>query len=263
MIEYSGYLALIAMGTTLGLLGTGGAILTVPILVYLFGLQPVLATWYSLFIVGLTAMVGSYRYIKLRYVDFGVGVRFMIPATVGMYVARTFLLPSVPPQINLLGFDLSKDQIIMVVFASMLLRAGSAMVKSRNQKPLNLSGGVLPQIGFFLRAVVVGLIAGFIGAGGGFLIVPALVFFAGLEIKNAIATSLFVICLNSFAGFFSDFVLEKTPHWEFLFIISGFALVGVVIGTAISEKIPKEKLKPAFGWFVVTMGLLILLKQFS
>ncbi len=258
-----GYIASFLMGTTLGLLGGGGSILTVPILVYLFSLSPTVATGYSLFVVGLTALVGSAIYIRAGDIDFRVGFFFALPSIVGVNLSRGLILPSIPSTVGqFAGFTLTKDILLMATFALLMVIASFSMIKKQEAKSAKAernSSSRMALIG--LQGLIVGMIAGFVGAGGGFLIIPALVLLAGLSMRVAIGTSLMIIALQSLIGFAGDISRGTHVDWSLLGTVSAIALAGIIAGSAFANRIKEQKLKVAFGWFVLTMGAAILIEQ--
>jgi uncharacterized protein len=261
-MEIVGYAASILMGLTLGLIGGGGSILTVPILVYLLGVDPVLSTAYSLFVVGLTSAVGSVTHFRKGNVDLKTAIIFGIPSIIGVYSVRKFVVPAIPdPVFTLAGMDVSKGVFVMVLFAVLMLLASFSMIrKSKNEKTTTQEKKFnYPLI--LLEGLVVGGITGLVGAGGGFLIIPALVLLAGLPMKQAVGTSLLIIALKSLLGFTGDLGSGLNIDYTFMLIFSAFAIVGIVIGSYLSRYISNEKLKPAFGWFVLIMGVYILGKE--
>lgn len=248
------------MGVSLGLIGSGGSILTVPVLVYLFGLNPVLATTYSLFIVGVTSGVGAASHLKKRWVNPKLIVFFGIPSILAVFLSRAYLLPAIPDKIIRIGtFTLSKNILLMLLFALMMISASFSMIKVKtNRKGIDeRKSNVLLTItiGF-----IVGILTGLVGAGGGFLIIPVLVVLNGLSMKEAVGTSLVIIMAKSFIGF-----LGKNSHliidWTFLLQFIVFSIIGVFIGLFLSKKIDGRKLKPVFGWFVLVMGIYIIVKE--
>lgn len=262
-MELLGYAGAIVMGLSLGLIGGGGSILSVPIFVYLFSISPTVATAYSLFVVGLVALIGGIQNIFKKQVDLSVGLMFAVPSFLGVFTVRKFVMPALPDQFFQLGsFVVTRDMTIMVVFAIVMLAASVSMIRGRKEsKPLELSKlkrGLL--IG--AEGLVVGGVTGFVGAGGGFLIVPALVILVGLDMKLAIGTSLLIIAAKSLIGFLGD--LGQTPiDWGFLLAFAGLAIAGLFAGTYASQFVPSQSLKKAFGWFVLVMGVLILGSQLS
>lgn len=258
-----GYIGSIIMGLTLGLLGGGGSILIVPILVYLFGIAPSIATGYSLFIVGLAAMIGAHRYSKQNLIDYKTGAIFALPAFLGVFSARHYVVPSLPQTIISIGsVVVTKDALIMLVFAVVMLLASISMIRGRKATSAEDEKKVVhynyPLI--ILEGLIVGLVTGFVGAGGGFLIIPALVILANLPMKMAVGTSLMIISFKSLLGFLGD-IGENPIDWTFLLSVAAVATVGIVIGSHYSKRVSAAKLKPAFGWFVLVMGSYILYMQ--
>ncbi|TDE42139.1 sulfite exporter TauE/SafE family protein [Flavobacterium rhamnosiphilum] len=261
-MEYIGYFTSILIGVALGLIGGGGSILTVPVLVYLFAIEPILATAYSLFIVGLTSAVGTVGYFKKGLVNIKTAIVFGIPSIIAVFTTRALIVPAIPKEVFSIGeFIVTKNLLMMLLFAVIMIAASHSMIKkdkkiidekSEEQKfnyPLIL-----------IEGAIVGVITGLVGAGGGFLIIPALVILSKLPMKEAVGTSLVIIAAKSLIGFFGEGG-ENGINWQFLLTISAFAIVGIFIGTALSKKINGDKLKPAFGWFVLVMGIYIIAKE--
>lgn len=258
-MEIFGYLASIIIGLSLGLIGGGGSILAVPILVYLFNVHPEQATSYSLFIVGITSMIGSYSHYKLGNLKIKSAIVFAIPSILSLLLVRKILMPLIPDSLFFIqDFEVTKGILIMVIFAFLMIATSVSMIK-KNKKI-----AVVKEVNFKFLAVIgffVGLIIGFLGAGGGFLIIPALLFFANLPMKQAVGTSLFIIFINSLIGFSGDLLGGVVLDYILLLLISLMAIVGLFIGTQLSKKIDGSKLKPAFGWFVLVMGIYIIAKE--
>ena len=262
IMEYIGYFASILIGVALGLIGGGGSILTVPVLVYLFAIEPVVATSYSLFIVGLTSGIGSVGYFKKGLVNIKTAIVFGIPSIIAVFTTRALLVPAIPKEVFTIGeFVVTKSILMMLLFAVLMIAASYSMIKKDNKTTGDENGEQkfnYPLI--LIEGAVVGILTGLVGAGGGFLIIPALVILSKLPMKEAVGTSLVVIAAKSLIGFFGEG--EATAiDWQFLFTISAFAIIGIFIGTALSKKIDGEKLKPAFGWFVLVMGIYIITKE--
>lgn len=264
-METIGYAASLVMGLSLGMIGGGGSILTVPILVYLFAIHPVLATAYSLFIVGLTALVGGIGYLKKGEVDLKTGFLFAVPSFIGVYATRAFILPRVPDQVFALGnLTVTKPLLIMLVFAVLMVLASISMIRGRKAKTEAKELSAAAKVGLIgLEGLVVGTITGFVGAGGGFLIIPALVVLVGLPMKKAVGTSLFIIAAKSLIGFTGDLQHQATIDWQLLMIISGIAVVGLAGGMMLSRKISEAALKKGFGYFVLVMGFFVLGDQIA
>lgn len=257
-MEYFGYFASILIGITLGLIGGGGSILTIPILVYLFQINPKLATTYSLFIVGLTAAIGALRHYRMGNIKLRSALLFAFPSVLTIIIVRKIILPIIPETIiDLNGFLLTKDVFIMSFFALLMIAASYSMIK-KSKEPVDASANATKII---IIGALVGIVTGFLGAGGGFLIIPALLFFTSINMKQAVGTSLLIIAFNSLFGFLGDVVNGVVIDYTFLMTIAGFATVGIFIGTLLSKKIDGVKLKPAFGWFILVMGIYIISKE--
>ena len=255
-----GYLGAVLIGLVLGLIGGGGSILTVPILVYLMGFDPVISTAYSLFIVGFTSGIGAIRNIQQKMVDFKTGIVFAIPAFIAVYITRKYIVPAIPETLFSIGdFTLTKSIGIMIFFAIIMLLASYSMIKGRKDKEgkENVSFNY-PLI--ILEGTVVGVLTGIVGAGGGFLIIPALVLLAGLPMKRAVATSLMIISIKSLIGFLGD-VQNLDIDWTFLLSFTAISGVGIFIGIYLNKFIDGKKLKKGFGWFVLLMGIYIITRE--
>lgn len=250
------------IGVSLGLLGGGGSILTVPILHYVFGLNASESTALSLFVVGITAAAGSFAYARRKEIAWKEGFIFAVPSFIAVYATRRFALPALPSEINLLNLTVSKDTLILLVFSIVMLLAAGAMLKPSKAEPVSHPNLNFSHILLILaEGAVVGGVTGFVGAGGGFLIVPALVILVGLEMKRAVGTSLVVIASKSLIGFAGDLSAGTVINMPVLATVTAASLVGMFIGTHLVEKVSSAKLKPAFGWFVLVMGTFILLKE--
>lgn len=263
MIETLGYIGALLIGIVLGLIGGGGSILTVPVLVYLLFVNPVTATAYSLFVVGVSALVGAISNIKKGLVDFKTAIVFSIPAFIAVYITRRYLVPSIPDSLFYINdFEVTKDIGIMVFFAIIMLAASISMI--RNKKPEPDADTIVaynyPLI--LVEGFVVGILTGIVGAGGGFLIIPALVLLAKLPMKKAVATSLLIIAIKSLIGFIGD-IETLDIDWNFLLLFTGISVVGMFVGIWLNKFIDGKKLKNGFGWFVLIMGIYIIFKEFS
>lgn len=259
-MEYLGYFASIIIGISLGLIGGGGSILTIPILVYLFKIDPKLATSYSLFIVGLSAFFGGYNHFKMGNLKLKAALVFAIPSIFSLLVIREVIFPQIATTLfSIADFKVSRDFLIMVIFSLLMILASISMIfKPTNEMSIYTKTNYfqLGGIGF-----IIGIVTGFLGAGGGFLIIPALLFFAKLSMKEAIGTSLLIIFLNSSIGFVGDLMIGTQINYPFLLSIAAMALIGIIIGTQLSKRIDGSKLKPAFGWFVLIMGIYIIIRE--
>ena len=249
------------MGAVLSLLGAGGSILTMPILVYLFGVSAVEATSYSLLLVGLTSLIGSIVYFRQGMIDLKTAIIFGIPSIIGVLLARNYLLPAIPEQLNF-GIPITKDFIIMIVFSVLMILAATMMIrqndKEKKQKTFSLKNK--PTL-IIVEGIIVGFITGFVGAGGGFLIVPTLVLLLGLEIKIAIGTSLIIIALKSIIGFGGDLFGGFQTNWKFVIYFMIVTLLGVIFGSLFSKKLSGDQLKKYFGIIVLAIGFYIVVEQ--
>lgn len=255
----AGYIAAVLVGLSLGLIGGGGSILTVPLLVYLFGIEPVLATSYSLFIVGIAALVGAARNYRQGQVDTKTTLIFGITSVITVILTRRFVVPAVPSHIAFIGgMEVTNSMLTMMLFAVLMLFASISMIRGR--KIEKEETGQRSKSMLFLYGTGIGLVTGLLGAGGGFLLIPALIFFAGLDMKRAIGTSLSIIAMNSLIGFASD-VLFMPIDWVLLLSISVVAVAGIFGGMALGKKIPGKNLQKGFGWFVLITGIYILIKE--
>lgn len=258
-----GYLLAVLVGVSLGLIGSGGSILTVPILVYVMGVNPILATAYSLFVVGTTSLVGGIQNAIQKKVDFKTVFIFGIPSIVAVYLTRAYLMPLIPDVLFSLGyFQFTKPIALMVLFAIVMIFASISMIRPCPHCKDADAGEIkynYPMI--LLEGALVGTLTGLVGAGGGFLIIPALVLLAKIPMKLAVGTSLFIIAAKSLLGFIGDIQGGEVIDWTLLSTFTGLSVVGIFIGIFLSKKIEGNKLKSAFGWFVLVMGIYILIKE--
>ncbi len=260
-MEPYGYAAGLLMGVLLGLIGGGGSILTVPIFVYLFGTEPMLATVYSLFVVGLTSLAGSISHFRKGNVNVRAALVFGVPSIIGVLAVRKFVLPLVPdPALMIGGYVMPKGTAILALFALLMLAASWSMLSNnqrfREKPDMPFRPGLI-----LVEGLVVGGITGLVGAGGGFLIIPALVILAGLPMKQAVGTSLVIITLKSLTGFAGEIPENWPIDYEFLALFSLFAIAGIIAGSNLTRIIDNRKLKPVFGWFILIMAVFILLKE--
>ncbi len=259
-MEILGFALAIVMGFTLGLLGGGGSILTVPILVYILAVDPILATAYSLFVVGSTAVVGAVRRSAEGLVNWRVGLLFALPSLTAVFFTRFAIVPNLPDELFALGdFRLTKEVAIMIFFAIVMLLASYSMIRGRRENPDKVKEIKLSLL--LIVGLLEGLVTGLVGAGGGFLIVPALVLLVGLPIKVAVGTSLIVISIKSLIGFLGDLGSGQEVEWLFLLSFSAFSIVGMFLGIFTTQFVKPWTLKKGFGWFVLLMGIFILLKE--
>ncbi|HSJ66598.1 MAG TPA: sulfite exporter TauE/SafE family protein [Anditalea sp.] len=260
IVTVIGFISAIIIGISLGLIGGGGSILTVPALVYLLHISPVLATAYSLFVVGATSLAGSFTFMRKGLVDYKTAAVFATPSFIAVFLTRKFLVPAIPLEIFTVGdWVMTKDIAIMVFFALIMLAASISMIKNgkmdSDEQEVKFNYPLIA-----IEGALVGVLTGIVGAGGGFLIIPALVLLAKLPMKLAVGTSLLIIAVKSLIGFLGD-IFNQPIDWPFLLIFSGLSLGGIFIGSWLSTKIDGKHLKKAFGWFVLIMALYILGKE--
>jgi uncharacterized membrane protein YfcA len=261
-MEIAGFAASLLIGISLGLIGGGGSILTVPVLVYLFYLEPVVATAYSLFIVGITGAIGSVAYFKKGLVNTKTAIIFGIPSVIAVFLTRAYIVPAIPNEIaHINTFVLTKNMLLMLLFGVLMIIASYSMIKKEKQEAAHID--VAQSFNYpliLLEGSIVGILTGLVGAGGGFLIIPALVLLSKLPMKEAVGTSLVIITAKSLIGFMGDKEANEID-WMLLIKVTAFAIGGLFVGIRLSKIISGEKLKPAFGWFVLIMGLYIILKE--
>lgn len=258
-----GYIAALFIGISLGLIGGGGSILTVPVLVYLFGINPVLSTSYSLFVVGSTSLVGAFNNYLKGFVRIKTALLFGLSSITTVFLTRKFLIPLIPEHIATIGgFNITEPIVTMVLFAILMVVASVSMIRNHKPKTGNSIEDNkkvnLPKL--LMYGIAIGIATGLLGAGGGFLLIPTLVLLVKLPMKDAVGTSLFIIALNSLIGFTGD-IGHFTMNWIFLFKITTIAIAGIFVGGLIGKKIAGDKLKKGFGWFVLIMGIYILSKE--
>lgn len=258
-MEIVGYIASLFIGVSLGMIGGGGSILTIPVLVYLFSVSPTISISYSLFIVGLTSLAGAVNNYRKGLVDFKTVFLFGSSSVTTVFVTRRLIIPLLPDVFFTIGyFQVTHALFVMVVFAILMLAASLSMVRSRKivaegrakEKPWVL----------VVYGVIIGLVTGFLGAGGGFLLIPALVILMQLPMKKAIVTSLLIISLNSLIGFLGD-LGRYVIDWTLIFKITAIAIAGIYIGGYIGQKVDGKKLRQAFGWFILVVGVYIIWKE--
>lgn len=262
-MQILGYFASLLIGISLGMIGGGGSILTVPVLVYLFSINPLLSTSYSLFVVGSTSLVGAYNNYLKGLVRIKTALLFGLSSISTVFLTRKFLIARIPKVIGTTGnFKITESMLVMVLFAILMVAASLSMINdSRKKIEISKTGNKKINIPKLLGyGIAIGAVTGLLGAGGGFLLVPTLVLLVKLPMKEAIGTSLFIIALNSLIGFTGDlghFVID----WIFLLKITGIAIAGILIGGALNKKIHGDQLKKGFGWFVLIMGIYIIIHE--
>lgn len=260
-MEIIGYLASLIIGVSLGLIGGGGSILTVPVLVYLFHVNPVLATAYSLFIVGATSLVGAFPKYKSGEVNLKTALIFGIPSIAAVFATRAYIVPAIPTDLFHIGsFLVTKPLLMMILFAILMVFASVSMIRNKGGQAAESQEQKFNYPLILVEGAVVGVLTGLVGAGGGFLIIPALVLLSKLPMKQAVGTSLLIIAAKSLIGFTGD-LGKQAMDWNLLLTVTGLAIAGIFIGNALSKKVSADKLKKGFGWFVLVMGIYIIVKE--
>jgi uncharacterized protein len=257
--EIFGYFAAVIVGLVLGLLGGGGSILSIPILVYLFKIEPAMAGAYSLFIVGVTSFVGAIPKYKQQLVHLKTGIIFGLPSIVSIFITRSIIVPAIPDHIMSIGdYDITKRMLLLGVFAILMVLASVPMI--RGKRDIASHNKRFRTVLVILEGILIGFLTGLVGAGGGFLIIPALVFLTGLQFKTAVGTSLFIISINSLSGFLGD-AMHHNMNWQLLLTLTGLAILGILIGNNYSKKISGIRLRMAFGWLTLVTGIYILVRE--
>jgi uncharacterized membrane protein YfcA len=259
-MEWLGYLASICIGLVLGILGGGGSILTIPILVYLFQINAVTASAYSLFIVGVTSLVGVIPKHRDHLVDLRTSLYFGFPSIVTIFITRKWIIPSIPDVVVALNPDIfvTKRVLILGIFSVLMILASLSMLL--NRKPNTSETKVYFSSLLIFEGLLIGFLTGLVGAGGGFLIIPALVLVTGLKFKTAVGTSLLIIGVNSLIGFVGD-VLNYEMDWMLLLSLTLLAVLGIIVGAGVSRKMQAEKLRRAFACFVLVAGSWMLFNE--
>ncbi|NII24867.1 sulfite exporter TauE/SafE family protein [Pseudoflavitalea sp. X16] len=255
-----GYMAAALIGVSLGLTGGGGSILTMPVLVYLFGISPVIAAAYSLFIVGSSSLVGAAGKIRQQLVSYHAVLYFGVPSLLTVFVTRKWLMPALPEVFfTLYGFPVTKAAFTLLLFSVLMLMAGVSMIRDQEIAMADDTARIHPlRIG--VQGMITGLVTGLVGAGGGFLIVPALMWMLRLPVKTAIGSSLLIIAINSLAGFVGD-VMNYSIEWPLVLPVTGIAIAGIFIGNSLQQHVSAVHLKKGSGWFVLAMGIYIIIKE--
>ena len=240
----------IAIGVSLGLLGSGGSILTVPVLVYLIGQDEKVAIAGSLFIVGSIAAAGSLQFLRAGLIQWRSVLIFGVPGMAGTWLGA-----------YLAGWVSGVTQ--LALFAVVMLLASWLMLRPPDLERAEAAPRAIWKIA--ADGLIVGIITGLVGVGGGFLIVPALVLLGGLSMHQAVATSLVVIALKSFSGFYKymDVLAQQDLQldWKTLLLVTGLGIAGSFAGSHFAKRLPQEKLRTGFGYFLIAMGIYILVRS--
>ena len=264
-MEFIGFICAAFVGISLGILGSGGSILTLPIMVYLMHIKPADATGLSLFIVGITSATGGITYVQKKLVDLKTAIVFAIPSIFSVFVTRKFFLAHVPETLfRTSSFVVTKDLVILLAFAVIMVFVGYNMIHSADKEEPDIKECREYN---YTWLVVIGLISGALtglfGVGGGFIIIPALVLFAKIPVRMSVGTSLLIIAFNSLAGFTEEMMLKHSSiDYKFLLLFALCSVTGIFIGFRISMRLRPAELKKIFGWFILIMGSCMFIKEF-
>jgi uncharacterized protein len=254
-----GYLAALATGIALGLIGGGGSILTIPIMVYINGIAPTISTTYALFVVGVSALTGSINGFSKKSFDPHAALYLGLPSVIGILFMRSFVMPHIPDTwLVIRGFTIGRDLVIMIAFAILMVWAALKMIRERTVD--ETATYPVQKNRLLYKGFLIGLLTGFVGVGGGFLLIPALVITAKLPMQKAVPTSLLVIAVGSLAGFMSS-IDNIHIDWLYLLPFTGFSVAGIFLGMYLNTRIANTTLKPVFGWFVLATGIYILVRE--
>ena len=262
-MEIAGYIMALLIGISLGMIGGGGSILTVPVLVYLMNVNPLLATTYSLFIVGISSLAGGVRAYTRNCVDFKAITEFGFPSVFSVFIARHYLLPIIPVHLFYIGsIEITRDRLLMLAFSILMFITALLILfdKTNDSKAETEKATGDKVFQLIIAGLIVGMVTGLLGAGGGFLIIPILVLFLKLPMKTAVGTSLIIIAINSLFGFLFS-LKQFSFDWRILILFTAISVAGIFIGGYYSDRVPAAILKKIFGWFILVLGIYIVLKE--
>jgi uncharacterized membrane protein YfcA len=259
--DLSIYFFPLMIGIFLGVMGGVGTILTLPILVYVSGFSAVISTTYSLFILGTTSLINMIYYYRRNLVNYRDILYFLAPSFITAFLVRVFIFHQIPDillQINQL--ILTKNKALMLVFAILMLVAAISIISTKdvNDKQENV---FIDTRKIILIGILTGIVTSLSGLGGGFIIIPTLVFLLRLPMKIAIGTSLFIITCNSFISFTGDLINNIIIDWNFLLPFSAVAILGIFIGFYLSNYVSGTRLRVIFGYMMVCITFFILIKE--
>lgn len=263
IIEFFGFVGAFFIGLIMGILGGGGSILAVPILAYIFHYDEKVATAYSLCIVGSTGLIGGIRQAAKKMVDWKVVLQFGLPAVIGITLVRAFLIPALPTTLFHIGtFYVTRRMAMFGLFAFLMVFAAISMLKGKKEESQTPFDNKKLNPILIIQGFLIGGLTGMVGAGGGFLIVPALMMVAKLDMKKASATSLVIIATNSLIGFLIGDALHLKIDWNFLSVFIGISMVGILVGTFINKYLPVQFLKKSFALFIILMAIFMFIEEF-
>jgi len=264
MLHIIGYLLVLLMGGTLGLIGAGGSILTVPILIYLLQVPTIAATGYSLAIVGITAAVGALHYQRQSQTDLRAALLFAPASLIAIYVTRAWLLPALPDSFAFAGIMVGRDVLILMLLAALMFASARFMLDPAACE----KGPLMPHLtgtphfaALAAGGAGIGLLTGLVGAGGGFLIVPALLCLFGLTMPVAVGTSLLLIAINALTGFGGDLRAGFALDWPLLGGLLALTLTGMALGATLHRRCDARQLRRIFGWLTLAVATAITIEQ--
>ncbi|WP_282637927.1 sulfite exporter TauE/SafE family protein [Sphingobacterium thalpophilum] len=259
LILVIGFLLAILVGLSMGLMGSGGSILTLPIFVYLFRIEPQYALDYSLFSIGALAIIGSITPLIKKEIDLHITTVFLVPSILSVYLTKRYLLPAIPQQVDFDNTFISRNHIIMLLFAFVILLSAVAMISRKRQTAASTAHMNIVQVSKAIASgLLVGLITGLVGAGGGFIIVPSLVLLLGIPLKQAISTSLLIIGLNASFGLMANYHFWAHMNWPILVIFTLITLIGLQLGNKWKGRLDTMRLQGMFAYFLISIAVLIL-----
>jgi uncharacterized membrane protein YfcA len=258
-MELLGYVAMMCVGLILGLLGSGGSMLAIPVLIYIFSMDIESASSYSLFLVGVTSLTGAALRQKEQLLSLRAGLLFGLPSILTTFMTRKWLLPVLPESFASWGtFQLMKEDALVITLALMMI--GSSVMMWRSVST-TAPGEKFNHLRLILAGLVVGMLGGLVGVGGGFLILPALIFFAGIPIRTAVGTTLLIIACNSLLGFCGD-ILNHAVNWYFLLTITGLSVGGLLFGEWVHQRLSAPfRGHTALAWVMMLTGVSMIVKQ--
>ena len=266
-MEIIGYLGAIVVGVLVALVGAGGSILTVPILVYLLHVAPVAATGYSLLIIGITSLISTFGYMYRKMINYRIVVLFGIPSVIAVYLTRRFLVPMVPNEIYEQGSLLiTKDSFLMLLLGVLIMLSAFSMISVKKNYQPNISPQKVSSFQYsrmiLIEGVIIGTLTGFVGTGGGFMIIPALVILCQVPIKTAVGSALLIAAFKSGIGFLGEIGNNPSIDYELIGVFTGLALIGIAIGSFLSQKVSGYRLRNAFGYFILVIAIFILVREY-
>ena len=260
-MEVLGSLLATLIGVTLGMMGSGGSILTVPVLVYVLHVDPNLATTYSLFAIGMASLAGSIVNFSKGTIDFRKVLDFGFPSIITVFLTRQFLLPFIPDVFNIGPWIIHQNTVLMIFFAGIMILSAFSMINRKigqNWKTeRKYSRGIT-----IVQGIGVGFITGVVGAGGGFLIIPALINFYKMPLAKAVSTSLTIIAINSLFGLAGDIEKFNLFDWNLVLQYTGLLIIGMFLGFYLTRFFKGNQLKRILGYLIFFVGILIILKEF-